>query len=68
MKKQFFAFIVAGLLMSSCGARTEASASPESVGSDTAEVSTVYYIKDITRKILLKSTMLSDVKQKVRLP
>lgn len=54
MKKQFFAFIAAGLLMSSCGARTEASASPESAVTDTAEVSTVYYIKDITPENLIK--------------
>lgn len=53
MKKQIFAFMAAGLLLSSCGAKTEAAQSAD-IAADTTEVSTVYYIRDITPENLVK--------------
>lgn len=53
MKKQIFAFMAAGLLLSSCGAKTEAAQAADTAA-DTTEVSTVYYIKDITPENLVK--------------
>lgn len=53
MKKQIFAFMAAGLLLSSCGAKTEAAQSADTAA-DTTEVSTVYYIRDITPENLVK--------------
>lgn len=53
MKKQIFAFMAAGLLLSSCGAKTEAAQAADTAA-DTTEVSTVYYIRDITPENLVK--------------
>lgn len=53
MKKQIFAVMAAGLLLSSCGAKTEAAQAADTVA-DTTEVSTVYYIRDITPENLVK--------------
>lgn len=54
MKKQIFAIMAAWLLLSSCGARTEAAQAADAADVDTAAVSTVYYIKDITPENLVK--------------
>ena len=54
MKKQIFAIMAAGLLMSSCGAKTEAAQAADVADVDTTAVSTVYYIKDITPENLVK--------------
>lgn len=53
MKKQIFAIMAAGLLLSSCGAKTEAAQAADTAA-DTTEVSTVYYIRDITPENLVK--------------
>ncbi len=54
MKKQIFAIMAAGLLLSSCGAKTEAAQAADVADVDTTAVSTVYYIKDITPENLVK--------------
>ncbi len=54
MKKQIFAIMAAGLLLSSCGAKTEAAQAADMADVDTTAVSTVYYIKDITPENLVK--------------
>lgn len=54
MKKQIFAIMAAGLLLSSCGAKTEAAQAADAADVDTTAVSTVYYIKDITPENLVK--------------
>lgn len=46
--------MAAGLLLSSCGAKTEAAQAADVADVDTTAVSTVYYIKDITPENLVK--------------
>ncbi len=46
--------MAAGLLLSSCGAKTEAAQAADAADVDTTAVSTVYYIKDITPENLVK--------------